>query len=183
MKKVLGLIPARRGSKRLPGKNVRMFHGKPLLEWTIDQALESDCFSQITLSTDDPEALEIGMNRSVINCVPRDSWLTGDAATLNDVVLAELDRFAFCSFTHVCLLQPTSPLRIVADIRCGVALEHSISVGPTGAPNGAVYVVPVAFFKEHPYFGGASFYMPAERSIDINTLQEFEEAEKILTLR
>lgn len=179
--RVLGLIPARAGSKRLPGKNVRMFHGAQLIEWTIKQALESKLITQITVSTDDKEVLEIA-SKYAINRVPRNPELATDTATLNDVVRTEINRFGFVGFDYVCLLQPTSPLRTVNDIDCGIELGMSISVGPSGAPNGAVYVVSVPFFKRHPYFGGRTFYMPAERSIDINTLEEFEEAERLLQL-
>ena len=54
-------------------------------------------------------------------------------------------------------------------------------MGPEGKPNGAVYCVEVPFFVEYPYFGGQVFYMPKERSVDINTEEDFLEAERYLT--
>ena len=181
-KRVLGIIPARGGSKRLPRKNVLEFCGKPLIAWTIEEAKKSVWIDQITLTSDDKKILDIGMEYK-INCVPRNKELADDSASMNDVVLSEIERFSSSHYDLICLLQPTSPLRIVEDIDCGITLGMSISVGPTGAPNGAVYVVDVPLFKQYAYFGGWVFYMPAERSIDINTAVDFLEAERLMNAR
>lgn len=55
----LAVIPARGGSKRIPKKNIRSFHGKPIIAWSIEVALESGCFDKIIVSTDDEEIMEV----------------------------------------------------------------------------------------------------------------------------
>ena len=108
-------IPARMGSKRLPGKNKKIFHGKPLVQWSIDQAKESRLFDKIVVSSDDPDILGIADKSGVIP-VERQAELATDEASVNDVVF---DYFAreenHCDY--VCLLNPTHPLRTVDDIK------------------------------------------------------------------
>lgn len=172
--RVLAVIPARGGSKRLPGKNVRDFLGKPLIAWTIEQAQNSSYIDTLICSTDDAEIERIS---KMWGCkvLPRPSILATDEAQMHDVVLHAI------SFNRnhelVVVLQPTSPLRIWEDIDFGISLGMSISVGPTGAPNGAVYVVGLDLFKRYTYFAGRVFYMPAERSVDINTEEDWLLAE------
>jgi len=55
----IAVIPARGGSKRIPRKNIKLFHGKPILAWSIEAALESECFDSVIVSTDDDEIAEI----------------------------------------------------------------------------------------------------------------------------
>ncbi len=173
--RVLGLIPARGGSKRLPGKNMRMFHGTPLIQKTIDEAKKSIFINSLYVSSDDPEILSFASQHCGV--IKRPEKLATDDASMADVVTHAIGLHPRCDY--VVVLQPTSPLRTVEDIHCGSDLGMSISVGPTGAPNGAVYVIQTAFWKFHRYFGGRVFYMPAERSIDINTLEDFQEAERL----
>ena len=58
----LAVIPARGGSKRIPRKNVKLFHGKPMIAWSIEVAKKSGCFDQILVSTDDSEIAEIAIS-------------------------------------------------------------------------------------------------------------------------
>lgn len=108
-------IPARKGSKRLPGKNKKIFHGKPLVQWSIDQAKESKLFDRIIVSSDDPDILAMADKSGVIP-VERQAELATDEADINSVVY---DFFArpenHCD--NVCLLNPTHPLRTADDIR------------------------------------------------------------------
>ena len=55
----LCIIPARGGSKRIPKKNIRFFCGKPIIQWSIEAALESECFDKVIVSTDSEEISEI----------------------------------------------------------------------------------------------------------------------------
>lgn len=108
-------IPARMGSKRLPGKNRKIFHGKPLVQWSIDQAKDSKLFDIIVVSSDDPEILQMA-KESGVQPVERQAELAKDETDINDVVY---DFFArpenHCDY--VCLLNPTHPLRTAQDIR------------------------------------------------------------------
>jgi len=178
-KRVLAVIPARGGSKRLPGKNLKLLLGKPLIQWAWDEARKSNYIDTIQLSSEDSEIISYAQ----ANCISgfqRPVELATDEATLSDVLLHALKVFS--DYDLAVLLQPSSPLRTVKDIDCGINLGFSISVGPEGKPNGAVYVVEVPFFLEYPYFGGQVFYMPKDRSVDINTEQDLVEAECYLTL-
>jgi len=108
-------IPARKGSKRLPGKNKKIFHGKPLVQWSIDQALGSEVFDKIVVSSDDSDILSIADKSGVIP-VQRQEALSTDEAEINAVVF---DYFARPEnkTDYVCLLNPTHPLRTSEDIQ------------------------------------------------------------------
>jgi len=108
-------IPARAGSKRLPGKNKKLFHGKPLVQWSIDQAKEAGVFDKIVVSSDDSDILAMADKSGVIP-VERHAQLATDEAQIEDVVY---DFFARKEneTNYGCLLNPTHPLRTVEDIR------------------------------------------------------------------
>lgn len=108
-------IPARKGSKRLPGKNKNLFHGKPLIQWSIDQALESEVFDKIIVSSDDSDILGIADKLGVVP-VQRQEVLATDDAEISAVLY---DFFARPEngTDYVCLLNPTHPLRTSDDIR------------------------------------------------------------------
>ena len=64
----LAVIPARGGSKRIPGKNIRPFCGKPVIAWSIEAARESGCFQRIIVSTDDVEIAEVARTFGARKC-------------------------------------------------------------------------------------------------------------------
>lgn len=109
-KKVLAVIPARGGSKRLPKKNVRKLAGKPLLNWTIDAAIQCNCFDSIIVSTDDLEISEIAIRAGAEVPELRPDHLASDTATTEDLVIYILNHYDVDSDIIV-ILQPTSPLR------------------------------------------------------------------------
>jgi len=110
----IGIIPARAGSKGLHQKNIRNFCGKPLLAWTIENALASRLFETVVVSTDCPEIQQVAIAHGAQAPFLRPENLATDSATSADVVLDVLDRFP--NHKWLCLLQPTSPLRQVEDI-------------------------------------------------------------------
>ena len=107
-------IPARKGSKGLPGKNKKDFCGKPLVQWSIDQAKESKLFEKIIVSSDDEDVLGIA-EKCGVEAVPRVADLSGDDVQIDDVMYDYFVRQPN-SCEYICLLQPTSPLRSVSDI-------------------------------------------------------------------
>ena len=116
MGSIIGIIPARAGSKRLPGKNTKSLSGKPLVQWTFDAAHDSTYLDRLIVSTDDPVVMEIGL-RSRIEIIERPCKLAGDTATSYDVVKHVLDSIPdHSTIEAVVLLQPTSPLRTSRDI-------------------------------------------------------------------
>jgi len=111
---VLGLITARGGSKGVPGKNVRMAAGLPLIAWTIRAGLASKYLDRLVLSSDDAEIIRVAQAFGCEAPFVRDAALATDSTLSIDVVLDALDRVP--GFEWVVLLQPTSPLRTAQDI-------------------------------------------------------------------
>ncbi|ULH30116.1 acylneuraminate cytidylyltransferase family protein [Leptospira weilii] len=112
--KILGLIPARGGSKGIPRKNIKLIAGKPLIVWTIEAALKSKYLTSIVVSTDDFEIAEIAKQSGASVPFLRPSELATDYSSGIDPVLHALDNLP--EFDYVMLLQPTSPLRTSTDI-------------------------------------------------------------------
>lgn len=119
--KVLAVIPARSGSKRLPNKNIKIFCGKPLLVWTIEAALNSKCITKVILSSNDQEAIEIATSQGCEVPFIRPDHLATDEASSLDVIRHALDFFED-HYQYVILLQPTSPLRTAKDIDASLKL-------------------------------------------------------------
>lgn len=116
----LAVIPARGGSKRLPGKNIKHLGGKPLIQWTIDAAIESGVFDRVCVSTDSDEIAGVAQQCGADVPFLRPEELASDTSTTASALahfIEMLERTESCSISHVCLLQPTSPLRTADDIR------------------------------------------------------------------
>lgn len=113
--KILGLIPARGGSKGVPGKNIKLLGGKPLLQYTSDTALQSKLLDKVILSSDDQsiikEAKKIGLSAPFV----RPHQFANDKAPTLPVIQHALQYYLDqgISFDAVCLLQVTSPFRTV----------------------------------------------------------------------
>jgi CMP-N-acetylneuraminic acid synthetase len=105
---VVGLIPARGGSKGIPRKNLAPLGGKPLIAWTIEAALGSEHVARAVVSTDDPELADVARSLGV-DVLDRPPELAGDETPMRDVV-AHAGR-ELVPETALVLLQPTSPLR------------------------------------------------------------------------
>ncbi|MDF2153917.1 acylneuraminate cytidylyltransferase family protein [Vibrio sp. CAU 1672] len=114
-KKVLALIPARGGSKRLPRKNVLPLHGKPLIGWSIDAASNSRYVDQVLVSTDDQEIADVAVGLGAEVPELRPAHLASDTAKTEDVLVYSLETLASDADILV-LLQPTSPLRTAQHI-------------------------------------------------------------------
>jgi CMP-N-acetylneuraminic acid synthetase len=111
--KTLAVIPARGGSKRLPGKNLRSFLGVPLIVWSIRFALKMDRFDKIVVSTDSGEIANASRSAGIEVPYLRPAALATDTASSAEVVLDVLarERQSNLSYDLVALLQPTSPIR------------------------------------------------------------------------
>jgi CMP-N,N'-diacetyllegionaminic acid synthase len=114
MNSVIAIIPARGGSKRLPGKNIRLIAGKPMIAWTIEAAQKSKLFAHIVVSTDDPKIFQIAENYDAKPPFIRPSELAQDDTPSAKVVIHCLNWLRDqknIKPDHFVLLQPTSPLR------------------------------------------------------------------------
>jgi len=122
---VLGLIPARAGSKAIPKKNIALLAGKPLLAYTCEAALASQRLSGVLLNTDDDEIAEVGRAHGVETPFIRPSDLADDETPILSVLqhtLAWLKDQQNFQVDIVVLLQPTSPLRKAEHIDAAVDL-------------------------------------------------------------
>ena len=116
--KVLAVIPARSGSKGLPGKNIKELCGKPLIAWSIDAAKESKYIDKIVVSTDSEEIADIGRKYGAEVPFMRPAELARDTTSTYEVlehVILILQEMGDC-YHFMVLLEPTSPLREVSDI-------------------------------------------------------------------
>lgn len=142
---VIGLITARGGSKGIPGKNVKLLAGKPLIAWTIEAAIKSRCVSKVVLSTDDPNIAAVGEQFGASVPFIRPATLAQDASPHIQAVLHAMDQFEAQGKTlpdYVLTLQPTSPLRTAQDIDDAAKIAEDIR------PDA---VIGVCEASQHPY--------------------------------
>jgi CMP-N,N'-diacetyllegionaminic acid synthase len=117
---ILGIIPARGGSKAIPRKNLAVVANKPLIAWTVEVAVESGLLDRLVVSTDDREIAVAGKELGAEVPFLRPTELATDTSTSMDVVLHAiqwLDDNEQYRPDYILLLQPTSPLRTATDIR------------------------------------------------------------------
>lgn len=146
-KTVLSIIPARGGSKGLPGKNIKMFMGKPLIGWTIESARRSSYIDRVLVSTDSFEIGEIAKTYGAEIPFMRPKELSNDQASGNSVISHALDwveQNEHIIYDYFVLLQPTSPLRETWQID-----EAIIKLNANKSANSLVSIKEVS---EHPYW-------------------------------
>lgn len=139
--KILALVPARGGSKRVLGKNIRLLGGKSLIAWTVEAALGIPEITDILVSTDDPAIRDAAVAAGAWGPWLRPAKLATDTAVAIDVCLHALDWYEAekGSVDGLMLLQPTSPFRSPETISRGLGLfeDHArrpvIGVSPARA--------------------------------------------------
>ena len=107
----LCIMPARGGSKRIPKKNIRNFHGKPLISYSISSALSAGCFDEVIVSTDDAEIKEIACGAGAVVPFMREPQLADDFATTSSVIkdaILKLEQIGIHA-DDICCLYPTAP--------------------------------------------------------------------------
>lgn len=181
----VAIIPARGGSTRIPRKNIREFHGRPIIAYSIEAAQKSGLFETVYISSDDREIMSVAIDlgaKSILRC----SELARDEVGTQEVMRAALDDLRIQRITPLsaCCIYPCAPLlQPVSLIRAEAVLQAS----------GADYVVPVGTWLRDPgqfYFGRTDAFLegrpllgsrtrmvdiPPETDIDIN-----EEADWLL---
>jgi CMP-N,N'-diacetyllegionaminic acid synthase len=208
--KTIALIPARAGSRRLLNKNIIDLGGKPLIAWTLDVAHRAKLFDTVAVSTDSPQIATIASQYEDTLVLERPTYLAKDDTPMLDVVrhVAELQH----EFDAIFLLQPTSPFRTEADILAAYdMLKHSqgdavvsVTDGPCDlvfqvghanrmrsrtdmvVANGAIYGITMsALFSGEDWYSGISYayYMPKDRSLDIDTEGDLEIARAMIASR
>ncbi|PTX44096.1 N-acylneuraminate cytidylyltransferase [Christiangramia gaetbulicola] len=111
--KILGIIPARGGSKGIPGKNIKILGKKPLLQYTYESAKRSSLLSKVILSSDDQEIISIARKIDLDVPFTRPDYLAQDKTSSLEVIYHALNYFQERNirFDAICLLQPTTPFR------------------------------------------------------------------------
>lgn len=138
---VLGIIPARGGSKGIPDKNVYPVGGKPLLAWTLDAARQARRLDRVIVSSDSERIIQVARGLGAEVPFVRPAELARDETPGIDPVLHALEQIP--GFDIVVLLQPTSPLRTGADIDGAIDLMLSRK---------APACVSVTESADHPYW-------------------------------
>lgn len=117
--KVLAIIPARSGSKGIKNKNIKELNEKPLISYTIEVARESEIFEDIVVSTDSEKYAEISKEYGAIVPFLREEKLSSDTASSLDMILDVLEKMEKLGkrYETLVLLQPTSPLRTVENLK------------------------------------------------------------------
>jgi CMP-N-acetylneuraminic acid synthetase len=147
--KILGVIPARGGSKRIPRKNIRLLNGKPLLAWTIENAIKSG-ISRVVVSTDDPIIAKIAKKSGAEVPFLRPSELAGDKLGIEPVLKHAFEWYKTNEHFHadaIALLMPTSPLRRTEHIDEAINIlkrtkaDSVVSVIPATANNNPHWIL------------------------------------------
>lgn len=121
----LAVIPARGGSKRIPRKNIKAFGGKPMIAWSIEAALESGCFDQVIVSTDDAEIAQVAKEYGAAVPFMRPADLSDDHTGTIPVIRHAIEWVNAHSddrLQQVCCLYATAPFVRAEDIRQGLAV-------------------------------------------------------------
>jgi CMP-N-acetylneuraminic acid synthetase len=135
----IAIIPARGGSKRLPGKNIRPLAGKPLIGWAIEAALSVPVITEVMVTTDDTKIADVAKQFGAQIPFLRPAALSSETAGTTEVILHTLEYYRnerSTEFEFLILLQPTSPLREAQDIIDAITVLKSknadavVSVSP-----------------------------------------------------
>lgn len=120
----IAVIPARGGSKRIPRKNIKLFHGKPMIAYSIEAAIRSNCFDSVLVSTDDLEIAEIAKEYGAIVPFIRPAEIADDYATTLDVMAHALTWLNDhgTNAAYVCCLYATAPFVQSDDIKCALTM-------------------------------------------------------------
>jgi len=180
--RILAIIPARKGSRRLPNKNRKILNGKPLIEWTIDESNKSKYITDTIVTTDDEIIYNLCKYHDVI-ADRRSPRLCKDNTPMEDVIEYIQKKYKYDIYV---LLHATTPLRNHNHIdRCIEVLMNDgfdtvVSVKELAPyiyrPNGGVYV-----FKDKLWTQNLGFVlMSKEKSIDIDTSFDFKLAEVLM---
>lgn len=189
--KSVAIIPARGSSVRIPRKNIKMFHGQPIIAYSIKAALDAGIFDKVFVSTDDPEIAAVATEYGATPLM-RSAELSRDEIGTQQVMRAVLEQLAEDRIVHACCVYPCAPM-LSAD-----TLRRAYKLLTPGTP----YVVPVGTWLRDPgqfYFGNANAFLcgadlhtsgtkmlwidPATE-IDINTQDDWRQAEQMfLTLK
>lgn len=181
----VAIIPAKGFSSRIPRKNVRLFHGKPIIAYSIDTAFNSRLFDSVLVSTDDEEIQEIAQSHGADVMRRGERWAKDDVGPL-DVARHTLDLMTDVSL--VCVIYATAPLMTVGSLitghravtRPGAAYAFSSGSEPFLHDAAQFFWARAWALRERlPEFGDNTIMVPipASRDCDINVESDWQRAE------
>ena len=162
--RILALITARGGSKRVPGKNIRPLGGRPLIVWSIDVAKGIPEICDILVSTDDAAIAEVARNAGALVPWLRPAELANDTASSVDVALHALDWYEREKgpVDGLLLLQPTSPFRTRETVERGIALfnqnDHRPVIGISPADSHPMWCFKLDGMTMKPFIEGEGLH-------------------------
>lgn len=181
----VAIIPARAGSQRIPGKNKRWFHGKPIFQYSLDVANKTQLFDQIIVSTDDVDIAEVTLSKGH-TVHPRNDEHAQDHVPTIDVARNVVDDMPIKP-EKICVIYATAPMLNERDLVNGWVLlddpfvAHVISVGyPPLCDAGMFYWSNTSRLNE-PYFGESTrlVTIDSSRVCDINDEVDWQQAERM----
>lgn len=155
----VAIITARGGSKRIPGKNIKEFCGRPIIEYSIRAALDSGAFEEVMVSTDDDKIAEVARMAGAAVPFKRSEDTAGDYATTDEVIAEVLNKYSEQgrNFDNFCCLYPTAPFITPERLREAMELlkEHE-SVTPVVSfsypPQRGFIIKNGRLVRKHPEF-------------------------------
>jgi len=203
--RTIAVIPARGGSKRLPGKNTKDLCGKPLIAWAIEAAMKSGVFDRVYVSTDDQHTAAMSAKYGARVIMRPPDLARGEpqgASGMRAGAIAPIHALRLLQDAEgyepeaLMLLQPTSPLRTGEDVfhaynmlRASDTVDAVVSMSAMlpdnrwHRVNGAIYLIRSAALLLHGHLMPprlAAYLMPPERSVDIDTQADFDRAERLM---
>lgn len=171
-KKAIAIITARGGSKRIPRKNIKEFCGRPIIEYSIEAALDSGVFDEVMVSTDDAEIAEIAERAGAHVPFLRSAENAGDMAATHEVILEVLDEYKKIGieFAEVCCIYPTAPFLTATKLK-----ESMDKLEESGA-DGVVPVVAYSFPPQRCFViaeGRVSYKWPENRLVRSQDLERY----------
>lgn len=154
----IAVIPARGGSKRIPRKNIKEFCGKPMIAYSIEAALQSDCFDKVIVSTDDMEIAEVAKSYGAEVPFMRPAELSNDYAGTIPVIRHAIEWYIERGFDPqlVCCLYATAPFVTADCLKLG--LEQLKKTDAAYAFSVTSYAFPIQrAIKIHPELGVEMF--------------------------
>ena len=193
MSNVVAIIPARGNSQRIPLKNIKIFHGKPIIAYPINTAIESKLFDRVIVSTDNQLIAAVAQQCGAEVIMRSEEMSKNEVGT--QTVMAHVLKDIECEYA--CCIYPCAPMIHVDDLIQGrLALAHYDVGGGYKFDSGIVYAMSVnrnqddcgnwywghswAFIEGRPLDGSVvKVIIPNNRGIDINTMEDWERAEKM----
>lgn len=156
----LCIIPARGGSKRIPRKNIKEFHGKPMIAYSIEAAKESGCFDRVIVSTDDAEIADLAKLWGAETPFIRPDNISDDYATTMDVIQHAIE---WCEnqgwqIDNVCCIYATAPFVQPADIKCGLTLLADSDINYAFSATSFAFPIQRAFYLDES--GHVTMFQP-----------------------